>query len=113
MKRIDLLPRKDLERRVQKYSSGDLVIFGQFWISGKEILRCADKRNRLSNEFGKDCENRPLRGTRIFLLLYPFRSKKSIARKNISKTKEKSAKIKKMREQASKFQEQLIKTILQ
>ena len=58
-------------------------------------------------------QNRPLRGTRLFLLLYPFRSKKTIARKTISKTKEKSAKVKKMTEQASYIQEQLIKTILQ
>ena len=39
-------------------------------------------------------KNRPLRGTRLFLLLYPFRSKKTLARKTISKTKEKSAKVK-------------------
>ena len=48
-----------------------------------------------------DFENRPLRGTRLFLLLYPFRSKKTIARETISKTKEKSAKVKKKTEQAS------------
>ena len=40
-------------------------------------------------------KNRPLRGTRLFLLLYPFRSRKTIARKTISKTKEKSTKVKK------------------
>ena len=28
-------------------SSGDLVMSGQFWISGKEFFRCADKRNIL------------------------------------------------------------------
>ena len=46
-------------------------------------------------------KNRPLRGTRLFLLLYLFRSKKTIARKTISKTKEKSAKVKIMTEHAS------------
>ena len=34
---------KELETRVQKYSSGDVVTSDQFWISGKEILRYADK----------------------------------------------------------------------
>ena len=96
------LIRMDIFEKIEKSRKNDcfLAIFGLIWLCLSHTSHTILMLLRTQGPFGcrmtaKFYENRPLRGTRLFLLLYPFRSKKNDSQKNYFQDKKEVSKSKK------------------